>query len=54
MNRNRFVEFGFDFPYLATVFAILTVFAIVRLSMIFALRQLEREGIIDQLKDETV
>jgi putative ABC transport system permease protein len=54
INRNRYVEIGFDFPYLPTVFVIITVFAIVRLAMIFAIKKLAREEIIDQLKDETV
>jgi putative ABC transport system permease protein len=54
MNANRYIRFNFDFPYLVLIPTGLAVVLIVYLTMLLTLRRLEKDNIIDQLKDETV
>lgn len=54
MNSNRYVRFDFDFPYLALIPTGLVVVLIVYLTMLLTLRRLEKDNIIEQLKDETI
>jgi putative ABC transport system permease protein len=54
MNSNRYVRFDFDFPYLVLIPTGLVVVLIVYLTMLLTLKRLEKDNIIDQLKDETI
>lgn len=51
--RNSF-EYGFELPWLSIIYVIAAIFVIVSLAMLYSIKKIKKENIIDGLKQENI
>lgn len=54
LGLNRTFEYGFAIPWLSVAFVIVIIFLIVGLAMLYSIKKIKKENIIDGLKQESI